>query len=348
MAEFAKKTSEEASGKLTFIINNKFYLGDIICTNAICRNIKLFYPDAKVIFIVNKNLSYVAGMQKGVDAVIEYDRRGAHKGFFGLLKFCRDFKSKFPHEKIHGAIVIGGHFQNVLISSLLGAKQIVTTNDKQKKSFFKKFNRWFLAKFYNVTDHNIAERYVVDAIAEIIELFTNLPYKKLPIKCEIPEISESDLVASTFQKSYGKDDLIAVSPMGKAGSKCLPPELCCEIIKLLPKYKIVLTGVGPEADEYARRLRELGADFIDMTNKTTIPELAQILKLCKGIISVDTGTMHLAVALGIPTFGIFFSVKSEKMWSHKNESHPHFDCVSMMENFTAETLVKRLSSLLSE
>jgi len=60
----------------------------------------------------------------------------------------------------------------------------------------------------------------------------------------------------------------------------------------------VLTG-GPEDSDMARRIAALGhGSVFDLTGKTTIPELKEILAGSRAVVSCDTGPMHLAVALG--------------------------------------------------
>ncbi len=46
--------------------------------------------------------------------------------------------------------------------------------------------------------------------------------------------------------------------------------------------------------------------FINLVNKTSIKELALILQKCECLISIDTGTMHLGYAVGVPTIAIFY------------------------------------------
>ena len=79
----------------TFLIINLSFLGDIILTNALCQNLKINYPDSKIIYIVNKPFYEAAYYQNGVDEVYEFDKRGKNKGLFGLIKFIKHFPP--PH-----------------------------------------------------------------------------------------------------------------------------------------------------------------------------------------------------------------------------------------------------------
>lgn len=45
--------------------------------------------------------------------------------------------------------------------------------------------------------------------------------------------------------------------------------------------------------------------FLDLTSKTSLPQLLTVLKKAKCLISVDTGSVHLAAAVNCPVFGVF-------------------------------------------
>jgi lipopolysaccharide heptosyltransferase II len=61
---------------------------------------------------------------------------------------------------------------------------------------------------------------------------------------------------------------------------------------------------------FAQRLVEaLGLNATDLTGKTTLLELMQHLRRCQLLLTNDTGTMHLAAHLGVPTVSIFGSTE---------------------------------------
>ncbi len=60
-------------------------------------------------------------------------------------------------------------------------------------------------------------------------------------------------------------------------------------------------GLGEQLEEW------VDGPVENLAGKTTVGELVDKLKTCHLVISNDTGTMHLAAALGVPTVGIFGS-----------------------------------------
>lgn len=72
---------------------------------------------------------------------------------------------------------------------------------------------------------------------------------------------------------------------------------------------IVLLGTDTEKDQAAKACRSLDLGdnrVIDLTGKTTLKTLGGVLERCRYLITGDTGTMHMAAAVGTPVIAIFY------------------------------------------
>ena len=81
--------------------------------------------------------------------------------------------------------------------------------------------------------------------------------------------------------------------------------------KLIEKTnaKIVMLGVESEskvAEEIISRIKNKDR-ISNLTGKTSLSELAEVLQKCEYLVTNDTGTMHLAAALGTKILGLFFA-----------------------------------------
>ncbi|MDI6787372.1 MAG: glycosyltransferase family 9 protein, partial [Planctomycetota bacterium] len=105
--------------------------------------------------------------------------------------------------------------------------------------------------------------------------------------------------------------IIGINPGGNPASpttKCWPGERFATVAdNLAQKYsaRIVITG-SPSEIALAEKMASLMKvkPFI-AAGRTTVKQLAALLKRCHLFISNDTGPMHIAVAMGTPTIGIF-------------------------------------------
>ena len=79
--------------------------------------------------------------------------------------------------------------------------------------------------------------------------------------------------------------------------------------------QVVFVGKGNKSAKQAEDLKEQGCLFEDLTNNTTIPELSAVIKGAEYVISIDTGTMHLAYAVGTPIIAVFYEPDFVKRWA---------------------------------
>ena len=105
------------------------------------------------------------------------------------------------------------------------------------------------------------------------------------------------------------DQAIAVHPFTSDPLKQWPREKFRELAQRVEqelKLKVVVVGVVKENEGAGRELFEgLGSGIVNLINRTSLIELAQILKSCRLLISCDSGPMHLAAAVGTPVIALF-------------------------------------------
>ena len=101
--------------------------------------------------------------------------------------------------------------------------------------------------------------------------------------------------------------LIGIIPSGGWESKRCDAskliEICNEIQKSISTKFIILWGPGDEKD--AKEIHDGVASVSIMTPETSFGELSALIEKCDLIIANDSGPMHVAATLGIPTIGIF-------------------------------------------
>lgn len=308
----------------TFLVINLSCFGDVLLTNSLCQNLKISYPNSKVIFCVDKPFEEVAKYQKDVDEVMVFDKRGKQKGLLELINFAR--KSEYKN-KIDASFVIYGNTRALILSKLLGAKQIVTGAIKRT---------WLIntpqPKCYSVANRQCSN----ELLAEVV---TEKESKNLPIKFEIKEDTEIDI-------QIDKENSVALCLEANNPEKDLPIDIATELIQKLNEDKktLYLLGSGESASDYANNLRLNDCSFIDLTNKTNFSQLAKVLTMVKGLISIDTGTMHMATAVGCPVLGIFLKPHTTNMWAPIKELY----ISDVIENdITAENIINKFYNLVN-
>lgn len=290
-----------------FLIFNTACFGDNLVCNALCQNIKRIFPDSKVVFVVDKPFYESAKYQKGVDDVIIYDKKSVHRGVIGFARFIKEF----PYKGAYASFITYRNLRNLWVSYFVGTEHIFQ-NGKLKEG--------------------------VPAQLQILNLLKGLTKETLinvPLTYEPPNCKK-------FDKYFKADkNYIALCTLTKNIDKNIPLETTVEIIKILsPKYKIIYTGVGDMAEKYAKALGDVGLEFISLVNKTSISELANVLRRCEALISADTGTMHLGCAVGIPTVAVFYEKNTLGKWAPDNKLYKSIVITKEQtpQNICAQTL----------
>ncbi|MBR1907372.1 glycosyltransferase family 9 protein [bacterium] len=304
-----------------FLVVNLSCFGDVLLTNSLCQNLKLVYPNSKVVFCVDKPFEEAAKYQKDVDDVIVFDKKGKDKGFINLLKYA--FNCKYRN-KIDASFVIYGNSRGLILSKLLGAKRIVAGSAKKT----------FLINTPQPNYSGVPQKRSNELLSEVI---TGKKSLDLPIKYFV----DND---ENFKSEFYKENAITICFEANNETKDMPIDTAVEIIQKLNEdgKTIYFVGAGISASDYANQLRMNDCNFIDLSNKTTINDLAKVLKMTKGLISIDTGVMHLACALNVPVLSVFFNTSIMERWVPSKELYKT-DVV--FENVTAENIVNKFYNL---
>lgn len=115
-------------------------------------------------------------------------------------------------------------------------------------------------------------------------------------------------------------DLIAVHPWTSDPLKQWPIENFCSVTEKLIKElnkKVIIIGGAQEQAKGLKYFNHPQENIINLTGKTSLVQLAALLKRCKLLISGDSGPVHLACAVGAPTIAIFRSdipAKCARRW----------------------------------
>lgn len=316
-----------------FLVINTSFFGDTLLTDPLCRNIKLTYPDSKIVFIVNKPFLEVAKYLDGIDEAIPYDKRGIHHGIKGAYHFYQEYKAKFAHG-FDAAFVIYGNERNIILAKLFGAKKIYAQNTS--------LINCLLDNPKDIDYHGMTK--VQDQNSILWEQYTHKPIQILSMKYNPP--------ASAYQKADEllSDDkkYIGICAISKKKAKDMPIGTCIELIhKLRLEGKVpVLLGAGKASEEYIAELAENNCsekDFVNLVSKTSISELGAVLSKCEALISVDTGTMHLGLAMNVPTLCLFYIATEEHLakWAPTDI----YNCKVITYGFLADNILDRLHEL---
>jgi lipopolysaccharide heptosyltransferase I len=114
------------------------------------------------------------------------------------------------------------------------------------------------------------------------------------------------------------EELIALLPGSRWPSKCFPPRLFADVIGKIhaqqPQCVFVIVGAKSDSS-VAKTICEIagsGIPLLDLSGKTSLGVMAELLRKARVVISNDSGPMHVAAALQKPVFGFFGPTDPDK------------------------------------
>ncbi len=135
-----------------------------------------------------------------------------------------------------------------------------------------------------MTRHKRPTEHRIDEFARLLNIETPLPS---------PQLTIPQLWRKPFEHLTGG---IVFAPEGGHPSRSWPMEKAAQLKTALPQHKLILVGTNPEP--------VIPCD-LDTRGQLELHELFGLLAVAHTVITMDSGVLHLAAALQIPTVAVF-------------------------------------------
>ncbi len=270
------------------------YLGDMVLTLPFIDAVRQRFPPAHIaVLTVPVNAALLYG-QPGVDAVILFDKRGIHKGLWGMLEMVRRLRT-------HGYdLVFSPH------RSLRSALLIACSGIPRRIGFARWLTRWA----YTAA---VPRRVVAHEVERNLQLLTALE----PGPILAPRHLSLQVAAAARQRArqhfarcdIGQEEVvIGMIPGSQWGTKRWPAERFAALIErltTLSQLRCVLFGAPQDRVIAAAITAVCRVPVLDLIGQTTLQELPAYLERCAVVVSNDTGPMHIAAARGKPIVALY-------------------------------------------
>ena len=263
-------------------------LGDIIHAFPALSIIRKTFPASYIAWLINENFKEVLQGQPYLDEVIVFPR-------YVFLKKGVSFFKELRARRFDITIDLQCLLRSALISFLSGAKQRIGFRDGREFSSF----------FYT---HPIdIDSGIIHAIDRNMRLASSI----------CGGIFDTDFTFNVSQRAVRKIEkilhdlgvhgqIIALSPVSRWPSKMWIEEKWTSLAdKLSDKGTIFFLGSPGEEKIVQRIMKGMKRKAFSLTGKLDIQELAAFLSLSRLLVTVDSGTMHVASVLRVPIVSIF-------------------------------------------
>ena len=325
------------------------YIGDILHATPAARWIKEQYPDAKLHWIVTPSMVELLDGNPYVDEIIpwERDEYEAHSKKLHIPTMWRmwwELKAKLEPYKFDVAVDVQGRLITglVLLASgahirlgLGGTKELnwLFTNYKSKPSTDHVIKRY--VEVAQLLKEAVAKQADLDtplkAVDNVLEPETlnSVSAKKMyhmdfHVPSKLHTWAEEQWETIDNHTSLNRGEVEKPLRVGLVlgtswATKEWPQEKWYSLIKSLQyRANFVCLGGPKEATQYKPLMDSLAAEGIDqimlnMLGKTTLQEVGALIESCDVVVTADTGSLHIALALNKPVVALF-GPTNPKLW----------------------------------
>lgn len=299
-------------------------IGDVVHTLPALYALRNAYPSAKIGWLVEEDASNILIGHPLLNDVFTIKKRGWFRDFRGTYNVAKNIRA------LDYDIVLD--FQGLFKSGIW----VFLSNGKRRIGFDKSREMSYI--FLNEKlppydpDKHAVERYLdlvkYLGINPVRSLHNNIESNKSANQSGNLDTETSNgvkydsinfpipLTENEKKKVYGLlktsgiregTSFVVVNPMARWESKLWDTKkfagLCNEI---MDKFACRVVIVGASYSEKNKEIAFLTNNrIIDLTGETTLRELAYLMSLSSVVITVDSGPMHIAAAMGVPVIAIF-------------------------------------------
>ena len=269
-------------------------IGDLLNSTPAIALLRENYPSAEITVLARPlNASVLIG-NPNVDRILIFDRDEKHRGVLAQFQFYRELR----RERYQLVVAMQTAMWSHLVAFLSGARYRLGRYQKRFKSILTHAWRGRYRK---------GETHEVDRNLELVRLICDGEgQQKLVFHLSPDEIATAKAQLASWGIG-GESFLIGIHPGGSSFDKRWPEKQYAELADRLAHHynAAILLFQGPGEAALTNNIQKTMQVRAITHAPETIRELGALLSCCDLVVCNDSGPMHLAAALDVPTVAIF-------------------------------------------
>jgi lipopolysaccharide heptosyltransferase II len=270
------------------------WLGDVLFSTPAIRQLKIKYPKSYICVLVHKRCKEILMGNPNIDEILELDEEHGHRGLLGKLRLINQLRMG----RFDTAYLFHRSFSRTLVCFLSGIKNRI--------GYYTAKRRFLLTESIASPGENVHRA----------AYYYYIVTKKIPddvsmLQCDF-FVGDSDkkYINDILSKERLSDSqkLVVMHPCGNWDPKRWPKENFAQLAdELIDKFKavIVFSGAQKEKDTVQDILKLMKNKAINLCGMINLKQLGALFMKASLVISADSGPLHIAVALKMPTVAIF-------------------------------------------
>ncbi len=260
-------------------------LGDVVLTTGIIRELKRELGGCEIVMITSREYEDIFRCNPHLEKTLALEEKSS-KGFLKLV-----------HE-------VRGEGLDVIADLHLNPRSLLLSalSRSGKRLRYRKVHRSrarMISEKRRTSCGHVAARY--------LEAFEKLGLRSTELSPEIYVDRETEEKVQSLLEN-GSSPLIAVSPGANRATKRWVPEEFGALSRLLVERRdarVVIVGDEKDADVATEVAAIVGEEAVNLAGRTSLLELAGVLKKSSLLVTNDSGPMHVAAAVSTPVVALF-------------------------------------------
>ena len=310
-------------------------IGDVLMATPVARALRTAFPESCIAWIVERKSADVVLGNPYLDEVIVWDRN-KNAGVMRFLRGILGLRGKLRSKRFDVCVDLQGLLRSAVVGYFSGARKRVGFADAAEGS----------VRLYHVRYDPGGDE--VNAQQRNLDLLRTLGVESTDTAMHMPvENADRDYAAEFLERErLTSEKVVAFCPATTWVNKHWTPEGWSGVADILAqRYGVRPLILGSKADiALAERIAD-GATCkpVISAGQTTLKQAGALMEKSAAVIGVDTGLLHMAVALDRPAVGLFgasawrcFLKKDNFVWVAKDfpcspcRRHPtcqNYDCM---------------------
>lgn len=279
----------DQGGIKKILVINLAFLGDVILSTPAVRALKSAYPEAAIHMLVVPATEAVARGNPYIDKVIAYDKRGKHKDLLQLWALIKSLRA----ERYDLAVAMNFAVRGALVAWASGARYRLGYDAQHAARFLTHVASSSRAAICHETENHLK---LLETIG-IKSADTALEYRL------DPKAAESLEAKIKIEK---RRPLVLLCPFGRHPLNSWTVSGYAELVRRLAEVASCIL-IGGQAEKAGLEEINAGARNVAsvLAGALSIGELVALIARADLLVTVDTGPLHLAGAVGTPVLGLF-------------------------------------------
>jgi heptosyltransferase-1 len=275
-------------------------LGDIIMALPALSSLRRSFPQAKISWLVRPEFVAILDGHPHLDEIILFDRKSLGKAWCdrGALRQLIDLIRRLRRGRFDVVLDLQGLFRTASLGWFSGCKH------RFGPVWGRELAQWF---YTTAIPPRLEWVHVIDYYRKLIEA---MGASDLGVEFVLPERHAAALAVRALlaQHKIDADRYAVIIPGSAQVSKCWPADRFAALADRLTAehgLPVVATG-GKSESPMIEQIQSLSKHPItNVAGRTSLPELVEVLRRAKLVVSNDTGPGHIAAALGRPLVMMF-------------------------------------------